>query len=171
MIELYLLYKELLLAGKIKYKSKVLNVIYSNSKIVNQEHITKNYDLIKDLKLDIKCVSINDYNSEDKYDLVIFQDIFNYSNYTLTIDNFKKLLKDSGLCMFIFTLVHNHIVCNIFEYLNYIVHINYDLNIDDVFDILSKFELKVIDNYRLYTEHSFLNSNEVFSVTCRNRYY
>jgi len=171
MVELYLLYKELLVTGKIHYKSKILNVIYSKSNIVTDDHIIKNYELIKDLNLDIKCVNVNDYSLEEKYDLIIFQDIFECSKYATVIDNFKKLLKDPGLYMFVFTIVHNYVICNIFNYLNYKVNINYYLNIDDIFNMIPISELKVIDNYRLYTEHNFITTNEVFVITCKNRYY
>ena len=171
MVELYLLYKELLVAGKIHYKSKVLNVIHSKSNKITEDHIIKNCEVIKDLKLEIKCVNINEYISEEKYDLIIFQDIFECLKYTTVVDNFLKLLKDSGLCMFVFTLTHNHVLCNAFYYLNYIVNINHNLSIDDIFDIISTFELKVIDNYRLHTEHNFFTLKEIFAVTCKNRYY
>ena len=155
----HIIYKEIFM-HKIKPNNKIL-LISDNTKI-----IIENIDIINNLNLTVHFNENNEH--ENFYDIIIFDNIHFYTDdqFKNIIIDLKKMLKIKGLFMF----MYSSILLN--EYLNYINIIN--INIDNIYSLEpSKFyekfynnNIKIIDNYRLYSYSNFIITTDTFLLTC-----
>ena len=171
MIESYSLYREVLLSNKIKYGSKILNILDSNN--VN-DYIIENVDLITRLNLKIINSTFQDYKdvfeeSSMKFGIIIMENIFdNPANITI-LNNIKELTNDNILFMFINKLTYDSTTLSFKLFKNVKDYTGFDsgiVYITDVFDILKDHEIKVIDNYRLHSPKTYLYSEDIYLLTC-----
>ena len=162
-----LFYREVFL-NKIKKYSTILNIICRKD-FSNYNHIIKNFDIIYSQELLIKCISIEEYikqKKEERYDVIIFDDFFDFRVDSSIIDQIKV---NDTIIMFITDVSHNSktFLYNIFYYINTITSINFNyIHISDLYDILRQNSLRIIDSYRLGSNSGFLIEYETFLVSC-----
>ena len=159
-----LLYEEIF-----RQKIKPESIICVNS------NIEINQDIYKELNLSVVKV-YTPLECKTFFDIIILEHVFKNTNHTESIiENYKKLLKNDGILMFIETMSmyrsNNYLKKFIIKYINLISGINLKvIYIDDVFSTLRDCELKVIDNYRLFSVNNMLTSKDIFLVSCKPLY-
>ena len=196
-IDTPLVYKELLF-NKIQRFNKIL--IVDDNK--NYNNIFDNIDIIKNLNIEIHILNvkndeidslyknINDsnynkikfltedifeINENNKYDNIIFFDIFckfDNKNIEKILEKSKTLLKNYYNSNIIFI---NNLITKYNQYMyhpiSYFREYFYDncVYITDMYDKLRENELYIIDSYRLFTFQIPTYPIEFFSVICTNK--
>jgi hypothetical protein len=92
----------------------------------------------------------------------------NPANITI-LNNIKELTNDNVLFMFINKLTYDSTTLSFKLLKNVKDCTGFDFGIvyiTDVFDILKDHEIKVIDNYRLYSPKTYLYSEDIYLLTC-----
>jgi hypothetical protein len=163
MFELYLIYREIF-EQKIKKNSKLL--INTNDTLV----ITENIEIINKLNLTVHLEDENN-NNKEYYDNIIITDLNKYDNteqYQL-FEKYKKMLKHDGKVMIINKkiLSQHELITNIFYYIYQYSGLDFQNIYDNnLYNILYENGLKIIDNYRVFSESIYIITNDVFILTC-----
>lgn len=163
MFELYLIYREIF-EQKIKKNSKLL--INTNDTLV----ITENIEIINKLNLTVHLDEENN-NNKEYYNYIIITDLNKYdtTEQSQLFEKYKKMLKHDGKVMILNKkiLSQHELIINIFYYLYQYSGLDlqniYDNNL---YNILYENGLKIIDNYRVFSESIYIITNDVFILTC-----
>ena len=144
------------------YEDIFLHKTKKNKKILIKRWFCKDDIMFDKLKIvKDKNLKISTEDVEQKYDIVIFENLF-YAN-----ENINEVInkyKNNNLIMFI-----ERVTLSNKSWLNILKNCTgFNLEytyIEDIFDILRQNDLKIIDNYRLESNSNYIITNEKFLIT------